>query len=415
MLRRFSIVLVGGLFLLFLVPINRVDALVIENASEKNQITITNDVDDDLLVKGEGVVNVDADVNGDLIILGETVNVTGDVEGNVYVLGNTVTLENIVGKSVYIVSGTTYLNGEVYRDVYLMGGSIHLSGPVKEDVIIAGGDVYVQGSVGDDIRAFAGSIRVNSTVGGDIVSASGNTVIDGIVEGSVISGGATDLRSSLVGGDFIVYTDKNDVVKYSESTIQGDRSIKGYEQFGEFFTKNNTSIASTLIQNIWAKTFWSMFQCIGIVILGYLLFKFAPVRLESTIAKMNDTQEVLKSFITGFIAFPIGVFIALFLAFSVFGWPVLMVIMLLALLATSVVTPIAGIVLGRKILPLLGSKRKYVVALTLGVMIIQILKTIPVVGWFFYQIVVFIVIGAMLRMQWSKYKMAQNMTVKISK
>lgn len=415
MFRRFFTVLAGGFFLLLMFPSIDVSALVMESAKDNAQIVLTNDVDDDLLVKGEGMINIDGDVNGDLIILGETVNVSGDVEGNVYVFGKTVTLENIVGKSVYVISGTTYLNGEVLRDVYLMGGSIHLGGPVTEDVIVVGGDIYIQGSVGDDIRAFAGTVHINSTIGGDLVSASGNTILDGTVGGSVISSGAIDLQSSVVNGDFVVYTDKDDVVKYSNSTIQGERSIKGYEQFGDFFTKNNTSLTSTLIEDIWTKTFWSMFQCFGIVILGYLLFKFAPVRLESTLAKMNNTQEVMKSFFTGFIAFPVGIFIVLFLAFSLVGWPILKVLVLLALLATSVVTPIAGIILGRKILPILGSNRQYVVPLTLGVVIIQILKTIPIIGWFFYQIVVFIVIGAMLRMQWSKYQIAQKMTVKVTK
>lgn len=415
MLRRFFTVLAGGLFLFIVFPFGNVDALVIESVKDDTQIVITNDVDDDLFLKGEGMITVDGDVNGDLIILGETVKVTGDVEGNVYIFGSTVTIESIVGKSVYVISGTTFLNGEVYRDVYLMGGSVHLSGPVKEDVIIAGGDVYVQGDVGDDIRAFTGTMRVNTTVGGDIVSASGNTIIGGTVQGSVISTGATDLQDSIVEGDFVAYTDKNDVVKYSESTIQGERSIKGYEQFGEFFKTNNTSITSTLIQDIWTKTFWSMFQCVGAVILGYLLFKFAPVRLENTLAKMNDTQEVLKSFLIGFFAFPVGIFIVIFLALSIIGWPILKVIVLLALLATSVVTPIAGIMLGRKILPLIGSKRRYVIPLTLGVVIIQIISAVPVFGWFFYQSVVFVVIGAMLRMQWGKYQIAQKMTVKVTK
>ena len=100
MLRRFFTVLVGGLFLFLFIPLNEVLALQIESVEENSRVTITNDVDDDLLVKGEGAINIEGDVNGDLIIFGETVNVTGDVEGNVYVMGSTVTLENMIGKSV---------------------------------------------------------------------------------------------------------------------------------------------------------------------------------------------------------------------------------------------------------------------------------------------------------------------------
>lgn len=415
MFRRLYPVLLGGLFLLLLTPFFEAKALVIENPKTHTDITVTNDISEDLLVKGTGRIIVEGDVNGDLIIFGDKVQVIGDVEGNVYVLGNEVEIENMVGKSVYVLSGMVDINGSVFRDVYVAGGRVNVRGEVSEDVLVAGGDVIIQGNVGDDIRTIAGTVRVEGTVAGDVVSASGNTTINSTVDGSVLTKGPTDLQDSVIQGDFVAYTDNDEVVKYSSSTIQGNRSIKGYEEMGHMFEMKPFSFSEVLINDIWTKTFWSMFQCFGIVILGYLLFKFAPVRLESTMAKMNDPEEVVKSFLTGFIAFPVGTFIALVLAFTVFGWPLLKVLVLLALLATSVVTPIAGIILGRKILPVFGSKRRYVVPLTLGVVIIQLLKTIPIIGWIFYQIVVFVVIGAMLRMQWSKYQIAQNMRVRITK
>jgi hypothetical protein len=415
--RPLNKILIGGLltFIILNIFTHKIDALTIENAEETRNVTITRDVEDDLLVTGEGLTTIEGDVNGDLMVFAEDIVVNGEVDGNVYAFGGVVKLNSIVGKSVFVGGGTVYVNGEVYRDLYVAGGMVFVKGSIGEDLLVAGGEVDLDASVGDDLRVAAGTVKILNTVGGDVLSASGNTFVGGEIMGSVISTGETNLQNSTINGDFIVYGESKDAVIDAGSLIQGEKVVKTYPDFAQGSMWNNSSFMNSYLESIWAKTFLSIFQCFGIVILGYLLFKFAPVRLESILNKMDGVEEGVKSTLTGFIAFPVGTALVIFLAFSVFGWPLLKALVLLALLATSVVTPIAGIMMGRKILPLLGSKRRYIIPLTLGVVIIQLIKVIPIFGWLFYQVIVFMVIGAMLRMQWSKYKMAQNMTIKIAK
>jgi len=386
---KFSLkVLLGGsTFLFLLVPLFKVQALTIENIGEAKSYSITNDIEDDLVILGGNNVSLEGDVNGDLIILSGNVNVTGNVEGNVYILGNEVKLSNIVGKSVYALGGMVEIEGDVMRDVFAFSDRVTLSGLVGEDLNAMGRSVVVNAVVGDDLRVGATTARINNAVGDNVIALVSNLQITGTVGGEIFG--------------------------HEDFALEG-KSIPSWRDLTEGIMWTS-SLGDMLVANLWMKTFITLFQSIGLVLVGILLFKFAPIRLEETISRMNDAGDFVKSAFTGFMAYPVGFVLGFMLIISLFGWPLLKVLVLLAGLATALVTPVAGIWLGRKVLPLFGSKRKYVVAVTLGVVLIQLLKIIPIFGWIFYQILTFAVIGAMLRMQWSKYKVAQNLSVKMRK
>lgn len=386
---KFSLkVLLGGItFLFLLAPLYQARALTIENIGESESYVVTNDTDDDLLVLGGRDVTIEGDVNGDLIVVSENVNVTGNVEGNVYAVGSKVVVQNMVGKSLYAVGGIVEVEGEIIRDVFVFTDSATLAGLIGEDLNTMGREVLVNAIVGDDLRVASSTARVNNSVGGDVISFVNNLQVTGTVGGNIHD---------------------------SEDFLPEGTTFPKWEDLtgGIAWT---SSLGDLFITNLWLKTFITLFQSIGLVIVGILLFKFAPIRIEETVARMNDVEEFAKSAFIGFMAYPVGMILGFMLALSLFGWPLLKVLILLALLVTSLVTPIAGIWLGRKVLPLVGSKRRYVIAVTLGVILIQLLKIVPFFGWLFYTLLTFAVIGAMLRMQWSKYRIAQNLSIKMRK
>jgi hypothetical protein len=397
------------------VPLFSVNSLTIENAEKTENYRLEEDVEDDLVVMGEGNITIDGDINGDLFVFGSMIKINGNVEGSVYVTGGDIELNNIVGKSLYVAGGTVNVNGQIIRDVMVAGGTINLRGEIGEDVNIAGGEVVIESVVGDDVRVAAGMVKILNTVGGDVLAGAQTVTIDGDVAGSIHSSADTSLDSGVIQGDVVIYGDEGSLNYSNGVEIQGEEIVKRpigskyvadeyYSPFGEFVKAG-----------FWFKAFFAFVHIAGFVMVGYLLFKFAPVRIDATLSRMSDLEEIIKSGFVGFLAFPVAGFIALLLAMSVFGWPLLKVMVLLGLLASSLVTPIAGIWIGRNVLPLIGSKRRYVVALTVGVTIIQFISLAPIVGWIFGKALLFIVVGALLRMQWSKYQMAQNLHVKMKK
>lgn len=396
-------------------PLFRVDALTIENAEKTENYRLEEDVEDDLVVMGEGNITIDGDINGDLFVFGSMIKINGNVEGSVYITGGDIELNNIVGKSLYVAGGTVNVNGQIIRDVMVAGGTINLRGEIGEDVNIAGGEVVIESVIGDDVRVAAGMVKILNTVGGDVLAGAQTVTIDGDVAGSIHSSADTSIDSGVIQGDVVIYGDEGSLNYSNVVEIQGEEIVKRpigskyvadeyYSPFGEFMKAG-----------FWFKAFFAFVHIAGFVMVGYLLFKFAPVRIDATLTRMSDFEEIIKSGFVGFLAFPVAGLLALLLAMSVFGWPLLKVMVLLGLLASSLVTPIAGIWIGRNVLPLIGSKRRYIVALTVGVSIIQVISLAPIVGWIFGKVLLFIVVGALLRMQWSKYQMAQNLHVKMKK
>jgi len=400
---------------MMLFPFFRVDALTIENADKEESYRLEEDVEDDLVVMGEGNITIDGDINGDLFVFGSIIKINGNVEGSVYVAGGDIELNNIVGKSLYVAGGTVNVDGQILRDVMIAGGTINLRGEIGEDLNIAGGEVVIESLVGDDVRVGAGMVKILNNVGGDVMAGAQTVTIDGDVAGSVHSSALTNIDSGVIQGDVVIYGDDGSLNYSTGVDIQGEEIVK--RPVGSKYVADEyyNPLGDFVKAGFWFKAFFAFVHIAGFVMVGYLLFKFAPVRIDATLSRMSDFEEVTKSGFVGFLAFPIAGFIALLLAISVFGWPLLKVMVLLGLLASSLVTPIAGIWIGRKVLPLFGSKRKYIVALTVGVTIIQVVCLIPFVGWIFGKVLMFVVVGALLRMQWSKYQMAQNLHVKMKK
>lgn len=385
---KFSLkVCLGSAVLFFLLtPLSKVQALVIENLGERETYSIINDVEDNLIVLGGDEVFIEGDINGDLIVLSEEVDITGNVEGNVYIFSKEARIDNFIGKSLYVFAQEVEVKGEVVRDIFTFSERATLNGIIGEDLNSIGSLVWSNALVGDDLRVASQFARISNSVGNDIIALVSSLHFTGTVGGNIFH--AEDLFPNYRPPSW-------------GSISQGLRWT--------------SSLNDLLIVNLWIKTFFVLFQSIGLVLVGILLFKFAPIRLEETVSRMNNTEDFIKSAFTGFMAYPVGFVFGFMLIISLFGWPLFQVLVLLAGLATVLVTPISGVWLGRKLLILFGSKRRYIVAVTLGVVLIQFVKIIPIFGWLLYQLLTFVVIGALLRAQWSKYKIAQNLSIKMGK
>lgn len=385
MSKFYARILVTGLICMFvLAPVYSAKALTIENAENSSDYRVSQDTEDDLVVINGNNVTVEGDVNGDLMVFANKVLVMGNVEGNVYAMGNEVDVRGMVGKSLYAFGGTVTVRGEVVRDVFAGAERVTVNGRVMEDLNAAGAKVFVNSSIGDGLRAAARNVVVNDDVSGDAILLTDNSQVNGAIGGNIYR--SEDFyRGGMDWGDF-------------------RRDFSWDMDFSGFF-----------LANLGLKLLWAFFQSIGYILVGILLFKFAPIRIEETVSRMDKLEDFFKSTLVGFLAFPVGTMFGVVLALSLFGWPLLKVLVLLALLVTSLVTPIAGIWIGRELLVAVGSKRRYIVAVTLGVLVIQMIKLIPIVGWIFAQLLTFAVVGAMLRMQWSKYRIAQNLSIKMGK
>ena len=144
-----------------------------------------------------------ADLGGKLRS-GRDVNVpVGEtVASDLYVAAGTVTVDGTVQGDLVVTSGTLTLNGTVDGDVLAAGGTIRVGGTVGGDVRAAGGQLVVAGSVAEDALLTGGQVELatGGSIGEDLIVAGGQVTVAGDVTGSVTGAAGTYSRTGQVGG-----------------------------------------------------------------------------------------------------------------------------------------------------------------------------------------------------------------------
>jgi hypothetical protein len=110
--------------------------------------------------------------------------VNGTVNGDIVAAGGNIDLNGTVTGDVLAAGGRINVTGGVKGDVRAAGGQITIAGNTTEDVLVAGGQVSVNGSVGQDLIASSGQLTVSGTVAGSAVGSAGTYSKSGTVQGS---------------------------------------------------------------------------------------------------------------------------------------------------------------------------------------------------------------------------------------
>lgn len=123
------------------------------------------------------------------------------VNGNVTLNAGQIEILGTVNGNVDSNMGRVTVHGKVNGDVEANMGQVLVVGDVGGDVVARMGEVIVEGAVGGDVKAELGSIRIRGTVAGDVDSGLGELRVSGEVLGNVTSRGKNVILSGTVRGD----------------------------------------------------------------------------------------------------------------------------------------------------------------------------------------------------------------------
>jgi hypothetical protein len=315
----------------------------------------------------EVVVAADETVSTDLYASAGFVRIEGTVEGDLVASGGSVEVAGTVGGDVLIGSGNADISGEVTGDAR-----------------IGAGRALVTGSIGEDLSVGTGQTTLSSsgTVGEDFLFGTGQTTLAGTVEGNVVGSTGSYTRTGTIGG----IEDVN-VVEEGEPDF-ADRGIYALERFVGIlvigalllwlFPRAVDGAAATLRQRFWASLGVGVLAAIGIIVLIFVIFlvmvllsiAFGFLRLETLLG-----ATVWGSFTT------VAVVTFLFWLLAFFG-------------AQAVV----GMFLGRLAFGTERSRRW--IALVLGVLIVVVLMSIPIVGVVLGILIAVLGVGAVILEYW---------------
>ncbi len=313
------------------------------------------------------VVEAGETVTTDLYASAGFVRIEGTVEGDLVASGGNVTVSGSVGGDLLVGSGNADISGEVTGDAR-----------------IGAGRVLVTGSVGEDLSVGAGQITLSSsgTVSEDFLFGTGQTSLQGTVEGNVVgSTGAYD-RTGTIGG-----TEEVNVVERGEPTF-ADRGLYALERFVTILLigllllwlvpRAVDGAAATLRDRPWASLGVGFLSAIGVVVLVVVIF--LVMILLSIAFGLLQLETLLGATVWGSFTL-IAVVTFLFWLLVFFGAQV-----------------VVGMFLGRLAVGTERSRRW--IALALGVLIVVVLFSIPVVGIVLGILIAAFGVGAVILEYW---------------
>ncbi|MFC1780365.1 hypothetical protein ACFLY9_01585 [Patescibacteria group bacterium] len=294
---------------------------------------------------------IDEYVNDDLYITGATIQINEDVNGDVFAAGGQITITDDIYGDIYISAGTVSIEGDIRGNLICGAGQLTLDGSVDGDVIVGAGMVTINGDVGDDIRVGGGTVNVKSeSVGGDILIRAGS--------GSVSSDTEVDGEQDVEFGET------------AQLTLPETTSI---------FSLNRTGFTSYVLNFI-----RKVLVLAGWLIVGWLLFKYAPVKSRLVTDILADKSRSLKSLLAGVLfMLSLIILVPLMILFTIIGIGQPLTQLFASLF--SLVVTIGGIYSATGITRMLIKMKKpkykgYILPMFIGVIVYQVLGWIP---WIF--------------------------------
>lgn len=133
--------------------------------------SVSDPVDGDLFIVG-GSIDVDAPVGGDVVVAGGRARLGDEVAQSVYAAGGQLTVNGKVGRNVRAVGGRVEVGpqAQIGGNLTMVGGQLELRGSVAGHVQAGSGRVVIDGPVTGDVSVTAGRVELGprARIGGKL-------------------------------------------------------------------------------------------------------------------------------------------------------------------------------------------------------------------------------------------------------
>ena len=326
-----------------------------------------------------------------------TIGPNETVNEDVTAMTGDVVVRGTVNGDVTSVSGSVRVTGTVTGDVSAAAGSVTVGpGTITGDVSSGGGSVELAAgaTIGDDVSAGAGSVVVpaGATVEGDVAAGGGDAEVNGTVEGDVASGQSVVLGSSAVVEGDVTYRESFD--RADGARVDGtitERSENWQPSGPEIQVEPGVPVVSFVpgfVPSGLVPVYWTVIALfIGAALLG--LFP----RFSSEVAT-RASEDPIRSVATGIVALVAVPLALVTFLLTVVGIPVALAggaVFALSLWASLVY---GEYLVGRQVLGAAGWPNRWA-ALVLGVVGIEVISLVPLLGGLLKLAVLVVGLGAL--------------------
>lgn len=306
-------------------------------------------IDNDLIVIGKRVV-IEGTVTGDLIVCAASVEVSGEVQGDILGFAERIEINGRVGGNLRIAARTLIIDGDIGRNV------------------TAGGEV---------IR-----LRPGATLRGSFTAGSREVILDAPVPGDVVLAAETSEIHARIGGSALVFGKRLTVgptgaiggeAKFFgryEPEVSADADLSSPFEFERNNDDDDTSLTSTIwaLFGYWAAAF----------ILGAAIMLVTPESTEVVVTR--HVPDYGKSFLVGVVASVVLFVFTILVSLTLVGLPLGLTTAFFLTVGLYFAQAYVGAYIGRQILGTPTSAGQTLGRVALGLFLIYIAKSIPVVG-----------------------------------
>lgn len=324
-------------------------------------------------------------IDGTLYTSGQTVDIASEVDGDVYCAGQTVTISGHIRGDIMCAAQNITVSGLVDGDVRLAGQTVSIASNVTGSATIAAQTFNLdsKGRIGRDITLGTANGVINGAIGRDIVAGSGQLTVAGDV-GRNIEAEVSDLQlgsNARVSGN-VTYTSTKEVSRSNGAEVGG--TITRNEP-----SKNDSDNNAGVLFGL--SIGWFVYCLLAMLLLATAVALLAPSVLNNATgqAMLRPWRALLVGFLASIVV-PIAIIL---LAVTIIGIPLAIVMLLAWFLIVILSSPVFAYYLGRNIL---RSSAQPLVIMAVGIIIAVTLYFIPVIGFIFMLVSLWMGAGMLL-------------------
>ncbi len=306
----------------------------------------------------------DETVSGDLFIEAWDVNIDGRIDGN-----------------VYIHAGEIKFNGEVSGSALIRGFQVEVGGVVERNAFVNGFEVDIPGTVNGDLHVGALEVDLSGNYMSKTNAEAFEIVASGefVGESSIKASELTIANGAVFSGD-LTYS-ANTLTRSPEATISG--------AVNEIVAEEKEECDSRM--GFFA-VLWIIFL-IGFIIVGLVLNKLFPNFVSGVTERVFP--QMLNNLGWGVLVLILAPLAVIILLFTLIGIPLAVLITLSCLIGLYIGEILVAAATGGLIFSLFKKEGvSYWIKLLIGALVVFILSTIPILGFFVGVIIYILGIGA---------------------
>ena len=308
----------------------------------------------------EVIVAKDTVIHGSLLAAANSVVIDGTIQGDLYCVGQTIIVRGTIAGDVLCVGQTLDVSGTVGGNIRSLGQLLDIAGSVKRNVVVMGQTVSVapEAVITGELLAAGQTIQLNSSVGGDV----------NVAAQSVSLG-----EKARITGNF-TYTSPTAVKEATGASVSGKVSHV-------LPKKDETKPIQIRMPKAKPWETRAAGSVIFYLIVGALVVLFARGKM------MRIKEQMLaRPWFDGLVGFltMIGAPIAIMMvAITIIGIPVAIILGIIFAVMIVLSRIYVSVIVGDKLLSAIGrTKSGLFLQVIIGVIIIELLAVVPVLGLF---------------------------------